>query len=64
MTNLLYSDTEEEMRDSVRALLTANCPAERVSAMYDGDSSLAVDLWQAVSAMELPGLGVADSMGG
>ena len=65
MTDLLYSDTENALRDSVRSLLAAHCPTERVTAMYDGDAALATDLWQTVSnAMELPGVGIPEAFGG
>lgn len=63
--DLLYSQTEEELRESVRALLAAHCPADKVAAMYDGDESVARDLWTAVSAaMELPAIGLPEPLGG
>ena len=63
--DLTYTDTEDALRDSVRALLAAHCPPARVSMICDGDASLATELWQIVtSAMDLPGLGVADALGG
>jgi alkylation response protein AidB-like acyl-CoA dehydrogenase len=63
--DLLYSETEDALRESVRALLAANCPSDRVASMYDGDESLARDLWGAVSvALELPAIGLPESLGG
>lgn len=63
--DLTYSQTEGALRDSLRSLLTTHCPPARVAAVYDDDDSIAADLWQTVSAaMELPGLGMADSLGG
>ena len=63
--DLLYSDTEDALRESVRALLAATCPSERVTEAYDGDTSVAYDAWRAVSdAMELAGLGIDESLGG
>ena len=56
--DLLYSDTEDALRESVRALLAATCPSERVTEAYDGDTSVASDAWRAVSdAMEGEGHG-------
>jgi alkylation response protein AidB-like acyl-CoA dehydrogenase len=63
--DLTYTDTEDALRDSVRSLLAAHCPSERVAAMYDGDATVEMELWEMVSrALELPGLGVAESLGG
>ncbi len=65
MSDLMYSDIEEELRDSVRSLLAAQCPQSRVLAMYDGDTSISSELWRAVStAIDLPGLAIAESYGG
>ena len=44
--DLLYSSEEEELRASLGALLAARCPSTRVLAMYDGDASLAHELWR------------------
>ena len=63
--DLLYSTEEEELRASLGALLAARCPSTRVLAMYDGDASLAHELWPAVSIeMGLAGLLIPESYGG
>ncbi|MPY80631.1 MAG: acyl-CoA dehydrogenase, partial [Actinophytocola sp.] len=43
--NLLYTDVEDSLRDSVRSLLDDRCPADRVIARYDGDHDLGRELW-------------------
>ena len=64
-SDLTYSDTEDALRESVRALLGAHCPSARVTAMYDGDDSVSIELWQTVSAsMELAGIGISEACGG
>ncbi len=35
MSDLLYSDTEEALRDSVRRLFADRCPPEAVTSLYD-----------------------------
>ncbi|MCV7089899.1 acyl-CoA/acyl-ACP dehydrogenase, partial [Mycobacterium interjectum] len=35
MSDLLYSDTEEALRDSVRDLFADRCPPESVARAYD-----------------------------
>ena len=63
--DLLHSDTEDALRDSVRSLLAATCPHQRVAAAYDGDMSIETDVWRAVcEAMDLPALGIPESLGG
>ena len=63
--DLLYSSEEEELRASLGALLAARCPSTRVLAMYDGDASLAHELWPAVGIeMGLAGLLIPESYGG
>ena len=65
VVDLTYTDTEDALRDSVRSLLASHCAPNRVTDMYDGNTSLSTELWQTVSrALELPGLGVAESLGG
>ncbi|GAA0997826.1 acyl-CoA dehydrogenase family protein [Acrocarpospora macrocephala] len=62
--DLLYSDVEDALRESVRALLSSRCTAQQVTTVYDGGGpggrlwrSLAVDL-------ELAGLLVPEEHGG
>ncbi|MPY97679.1 MAG: acyl-CoA dehydrogenase [Actinophytocola sp.] len=63
--NLLYTDVEDSLRDSVRSLLTDRCPAERVIGAYDGDDSLGRELWPTLANdLGLAGLLVPESMGG
>jgi len=63
--NLLYTDVEDSLRDSVRSLLADRCPAERVIANYDGDTSLGPELWRALAAdLGLAGLLVPEDLGG
>ena len=42
--DLLYSDTEDALRESVRALLAATCPSERVTEAYDGETGPDYDM--------------------
>ncbi|MDS1271061.1 acyl-CoA dehydrogenase family protein [Lipingzhangella sp. LS1_29] len=63
--NLLYTDVETALRESVRALLSDQCPAERVADCYDGDSALATRLWRPLAAdLGLAGLLVPEERGG
>ena len=63
--NLLYTDVEDSLRSTVRDLLAARCPADAVTAMYDGDRSVVAPLWRAVAAdLGLAGLLVPESAGG
>jgi len=47
--NLLYTDVEDSLRESVHDLLTARCTPERVVAAYDGDRELQLGLWRSLS---------------
>ena len=63
--NLLYTDVEDSLRSTVRDLLAARCPADAVTAMYDGDRSVVAPLWRSVAAdLGLAGLLVPESAGG
>ena len=63
--DLLYSSEEDDLRASLGAMLAARCPNARVLAMYDGDASLAHELWPAVGIeMGLAGLLIPESYGG
>lgn len=63
--DLLYTDVEEDLRASVRDLLTARCPAESVIAVYDGDRSVAAPLWKSLALdLGLAGLLVPEPLGG
>ncbi len=63
--NLLYTDVEDDLRSSVRDLLSSRCPADAVIAMYDGDRSLVAPLWRSLAVeLGLAGLLVPESFGG
>lgn len=63
--DLLYTDLEDDLRATVRALLTDRCPSAAVTAMYDGDRSLVATLWKSLAAeLGLAGLLVAEDAGG
>lgn len=63
--NLLYTDVEDSLRDSVRNLLVARCTPDRVIAVYDGDRSLVPELWRSLAAdLGLAGLLVPEDLGG
>jgi alkylation response protein AidB-like acyl-CoA dehydrogenase len=64
MTNLLYTETEEALRESVRALLTAHCPAQAVLARIDGPASYDDELWRRLVALGVTGLAVPEKLGG
>lgn len=63
--NLLYTDVEDSLRESIHDLLTARCTPERVIAAYDGDRDLALGLWRSLSVgLGLAGLLVPEDRGG
>jgi alkylation response protein AidB-like acyl-CoA dehydrogenase len=63
--NLLYTDVEDSLRDSVRALLGDRCPPSVPAAGYDGDRDAEPGLWHAVAVdLGLAGLLVPETRGG
>ena len=63
--DLLASEEEQALRDSLRALLAARCTPEQVTAVYDGDDSVREPLWRAVGVeLGLAGLLVPEELGG
>ncbi|GAA1395046.1 acyl-CoA dehydrogenase family protein [Pseudonocardia kongjuensis] len=63
--DLLYTEVEEDLRASVRDLLTDRCPPSAVTALYDGDRSAVAGLWKALACdLGLAGLLVPESRGG
>lgn len=63
-TDLLYSDVEDALRSSVRALLGDRCPPESVMACYDGAAPDPA-LWLALREdLGLAGLLVPEKLGG
>jgi alkylation response protein AidB-like acyl-CoA dehydrogenase len=65
MSDLLYSDTEEALRDSVRRLFADRCPAESVMRAYDPAPHDFSDLWHTLAAdLGMAGLLVPEELGG
>jgi alkylation response protein AidB-like acyl-CoA dehydrogenase len=63
--SLLYSEVEDDLRATVRKLLTDRCDPVAVTALYDGDRSLVDGLWRALAGeLGLAGLLVAEERGG
>src|SRR3954465_9436405 len=63
--DLLDSDVEDELRASVRNLLTDRCPPSAVLPLYEGDRSLISPLWKALATdLGLAGLLVPEERGG
>jgi alkylation response protein AidB-like acyl-CoA dehydrogenase len=63
--DLLYSDTEEALRDSVRSLFADRCPPDSVARAYDSAPQDFSGVWRTL-AIELgvAGLLVPESLGG
>ncbi len=65
MSDLLYSDTEEALRDSVRRLFADRCPPEAVTGIYDGASHDFSGVWHTLAAeLGTAGLLVPEQLGG
>jgi alkylation response protein AidB-like acyl-CoA dehydrogenase len=65
MSDLLYSDTEEALRDSVRRLFTDRCPPESVMSVYDPAPHDFSAVWHALAAdLGIAGLLVPEPLGG
>jgi alkylation response protein AidB-like acyl-CoA dehydrogenase len=63
--NLLPTEIENDLRATVRDLLVARCDASAVTAMYDGDRSVAASLWSSLATdLGLAGLLVPEEDGG
>lgn len=63
--DLLYSDTEEALRDSVRRLLADRCPPEAVLGVYDGDAQDFPQVWKTLAVdLGVAGLLVPEELGG
>ncbi|WP_181697099.1 acyl-CoA dehydrogenase family protein [Nocardia sp. GTS18] len=63
--NLLYTDVEDDLRATVRAVLSAHCDPSSVTALYDGDRSLVAGLWKNIAVdLGLAGLLVPEEHGG
>src|ERR1700684_3678796 len=65
MSDLLYSDTEEALRDSVRRLFADRCPPEAVTGIYDAASQDFSGVWHTLAAeLGVAGLLVPEQLGG
>lgn len=62
--DLLHSETEEDLRASVRALLADHCDSIAVTRMYDGDRVVVDGLWKSLADLGLAGLLVPEERGG
>ncbi|OBH14359.1 MULTISPECIES: acyl-CoA dehydrogenase family protein [unclassified Mycobacterium] len=65
MSDLLYSDTEEALRDSVRQLFADRCPPESVTHAYDPEPQDFSGVWRTLAGeLGVAGLLVPESLGG
>src|SRR5271165_2208838 len=65
MSDLLYSDTEEALRDSVRRLFADRCPPESVMSVYDPAPHDFSNVWHTLAAdLGMAGLLVPEQLGG
>lgn len=65
MSDLLYSDTEEALRDSVRRLFADRCPPEAITSVYDEATQDFSGLWRTLTVdLGLAGLLVPEDVGG
>lgn len=65
VSDLLYSDTEEALRDSVRRLFADRCPPETVVRAYDPVPQDFSGVWRTLSGeLGVAGLLVPESLGG
>jgi len=63
--DLLYSDTEDALRESVRQLFADRCPPEAVAKAYDSPPQDFSGLWRTLAAeLGVAGLLVPESLGG
>jgi alkylation response protein AidB-like acyl-CoA dehydrogenase len=63
--NLLYSDTEEALRDSVRNLFADRCAPELLNHTYDAEPQDFSGVWRTLAAeLGVAGLLVPESLGG
>lgn len=65
MSDLLYSDTEDALRDSVRQLFADRCPLETVTTCYDASPQDFSAVWRTLAReLGVSGLLVPESLGG
>ena len=64
-SDLLYSDTEEALRDSVRRLFADRCPPEAITSVYDSAPQDFSGVWHTLAAeLGMAGLLVPEELGG
>ena len=49
--NLLYTDTEDALRDTVRRLFAERCKPEAVVTLYDNPDADFADVWKTLAAV-------------
>ena len=65
MSDLLYSDTEDALRDSVRRLFADRCPPEAINSVYDSAPQDFSGLWRSLATdLGMAGLLVPEELGG
>lgn len=65
MSDLVYSDTEDALRDSVRQLFAERCPLDSVTKCYDSPAQDFSGVWRTLAAeLGAAGLLVPESLGG
>ena len=65
MSDLLYSDTEQALRDSVRHLFADRCPPDTVARSYDAVAHDFSGVWRTLAGqLGVAGLLVPESLGG
>ncbi|WP_205877481.1 acyl-CoA dehydrogenase family protein [Mycobacterium camsae] len=65
MSDLLYSDTEDALRDSVRQLFADRCPLESVTTCYDAPLQDFSAVWRTLAGeLGVAGLLIPESLGG
>ena len=65
MTDLLYTDVEDALRDSVRSTLARGTDLAAVARLYDEPGSASGDLWRALAdGLGIAALLVPESLGG
>lgn len=62
--DLLYGDVEEDLRASVRSLLTDRCPWSAVLERVETSAPADLALWKELAAMGVAGLHVPERLGG
>jgi alkylation response protein AidB-like acyl-CoA dehydrogenase len=63
--DLLYSDTEEALRDGVRRLFADRCPPEHVACVYDPEPPDFTALWRTLAVdLGVAGLLIPETLGG